>query len=63
MAYLAGHDHSGGYAIDKKGILHVTFDGIVEVPPEKNSFAIAHVYRDKLVLEGYGMMKTFIIHF
>lgn len=58
VAYLAGHDHKGGYAIDSAGIHHVTFDGIVEVPPEHNSFATVHLYADRLELQGHGLMRS-----
>ncbi len=52
VAYLAGHDHQGGYA-EKDGLYHVTVQAMVDASA-KNAFGVVHVYDDRLVLEGIG---------
>ncbi|MBD3289041.1 hypothetical protein GF337_09575 [candidate division KSB1 bacterium] len=52
VAYVAGHDHAGGYAFHK-GIHHLTLHGMVEAPVE-NAYAIVDVFPDKLVIHGFG---------
>lgn len=50
-AVFSGHDHRGGYATDKN-IHFITFCGVVQ--GDTNSYAIADVYPDKIVIKGYG---------
>jgi len=57
VAYLAGHDHPGGYIRDKHGIHHRTFESPLEVPVGESAYGVIHVYQDKLVLKGAGMVK------
>lgn len=52
VAYIAGHDHAGGYAFQNR-IHHLTLHGMVEAPAE-NAYAIIDVFPDKLVIHGYG---------
>lgn len=50
-AFLAGHHHQGGcHAFDR--IPHFTFQGMIE--GSDNRYAVVEVYRDKLVIRGYG---------
>jgi manganese-dependent ADP-ribose/CDP-alcohol diphosphatase len=52
VAYFAGHDHAGGYAV-QNGIHHVTVKAMLE-SPEGNAFAIIEVNPDLLVETGFG---------
>lgn len=56
VAYVAGHDHEGGYA-QKAGVHHITIQGMVEASPQ-NAYAIVHVYQDRLELEGVGAVPS-----
>lgn len=50
-AFLAGHHHAGG--IHSFGhIRHFTFQGMIE--GSENHYAVVEVYRDRLVIRGYG---------
>ena len=51
-AYIAGHDHAGGYT-EQKGIHHITLTGLVE-HPGKVSYAMMQVYDDRLKELGFG---------
>lgn len=52
VAWISGHHHAGGY--HKPGsIHHLTMDGMVETVKD-SSFGVVDVYRDRLVLRGYG---------
>ncbi|CAF2543465.1 unnamed protein product [Rotaria sp. Silwood2] len=61
LAYIAGHDHDGGYFRDRKNIHHLTLQAVVECDPNTNSFATAHVYKDCLLIEGVGRIGTYKI--
>ncbi len=52
QAWLAGHDHGGGYTLRNK-IHHLTFKGMVEAPRE-NSYALIELYDDKIRIIGKG---------
>jgi hypothetical protein len=52
VAYFAGHDHAGGYALED-GIHHVTLKGMVE-GPVGNAYAVIEVYPGKLKEVGHG---------
>ncbi|XP_071968836.1 manganese-dependent ADP-ribose/CDP-alcohol diphosphatase isoform X2 [Engystomops pustulosus] len=56
VAYFAGHDHDGGYFLDECGIHHLTFNGVIETPPESQAFGTMYIYRDKMVLKGRGLI-------
>ncbi|NQU45287.1 hypothetical protein HQ520_18545 [bacterium] len=52
VAYFAGHNHRGGYAL-QNGVHHVTIHGMVEAPVE-NAYAVVTVYPTKIIITGYG---------
>ncbi|XP_075703019.1 manganese-dependent ADP-ribose/CDP-alcohol diphosphatase-like isoform X2 [Rhinoderma darwinii] len=56
VAYLSGHDHDGGYFQDQCGIHHLTFNGIIETPPESQAFGTMYIYEDRMVLKGRGLI-------
>ena len=58
-AWFNGHNHSG-YTGILDGIHFITFKGVVN-HPEENAYAIAHVYPDRIVVEGMGAEDTRII--
>lgn len=51
LAFINGHNHAGEY-VQEKGIHHITIFGMVDTPIA--SYAIAEVYKDKVVIKGYG---------
>lgn len=53
-AYINGHNHKGNYGA-KNGIHYYTQKGMVE--QNECSFSIISVYKEKLVLKGYGVIK------
>lgn len=55
VAYINGHNHAGGYEF-KNGIHYITVSGMVET--KVNSYGILEIYKDSLVLRGYGNQKT-----
>ncbi|KAM8945707.1 manganese-dependent ADP-ribose/CDP-alcohol diphosphatase-like [Pelodytes ibericus] len=63
VCYMAGHDHNGGYHKDSHGIYHITMEGVIESPPGTNAFATAYVYKDRMVLNGRGRVKSRILHY
>lgn len=52
VAYLAGHDHAGGYT-QRRGVHHLTLHGMVE-SPQNNAFAVLTLYPDRIEIDGYG---------
>jgi hypothetical protein len=52
VAWFAGHDHAGGYAV-RKGVHHVTLKGIVE-EPVKNAYALIELHPDRIRKIGFG---------
>jgi manganese-dependent ADP-ribose/CDP-alcohol diphosphatase len=56
VAYLAGHEHAGGYAKDH-GIHHVTLQGMIESAP-RNAYAIVDVFNNRIVLHGFGAVPS-----
>ncbi|XP_056405478.1 manganese-dependent ADP-ribose/CDP-alcohol diphosphatase isoform X2 [Hyla sarda] len=56
VAYFSGHDHDGGYFQDQCGIHHLTFNGIIETPPESQAFGTMYICEDKMVLRGRGLI-------
>ncbi len=56
VAYINGHNHSGDYVF-KNGIHYITIFGMVDTMI--NSYGILEIYKDSLVLRGYGNQKTF----
>jgi len=61
--FFAGHDHTGGFAIDKYGIGHVTLQSPLECPLDNVAFGYVRVYEDRLTLEGFGTVPSRIIFF
>jgi len=61
VAWFAGHDHAGGYAV-RKGVHHVTLKGIVE-EPVKNAYALIELHGDRIREVGFGAeaLRWFII--
>ena len=57
VAYINGHNHSGNY-IFKNGIHYITISGMVDTMT--NSYGILEIYKDKLILRGYGNQNTFL---
>jgi manganese-dependent ADP-ribose/CDP-alcohol diphosphatase len=57
VAYLAGHEHRGGYACHD-GVHHVTVQGLVEAPADGNAFAVVAVFPEKLVITGNGTVTS-----
>lgn len=57
VAFLSGHDHSGGYAI-RRGVHHWTLPAMVEASLEANAYAIVDVFRDRLEISGRGKVKN-----
>lgn len=55
VAFINGHNHSGGYDF-KNGIHYITVFGMVDT--KISSYGILEIYKDSLVLEGYGNQKT-----
>lgn len=53
LCYLAGHDHSGDMGVDKTGIYHVTFPGVLENKDDAD-FGTMYMYKDRLELVGNG---------
>lgn len=59
-AFLAGHHHPGGcHAFGR--IRHFTFQGLIE--GSDNRYAVVEVYRDKLVIRGYGAQPGATLEF
>ncbi|XP_075034234.1 manganese-dependent ADP-ribose/CDP-alcohol diphosphatase [Mixophyes fleayi] len=58
VAYMSGHDHSGGYCQDSCGMHHITFNGIIETPPDSRAFGTMCIYEDKMVLRGTGLVPN-----
>ncbi|XP_018428921.1 PREDICTED: manganese-dependent ADP-ribose/CDP-alcohol diphosphatase [Nanorana parkeri] len=56
VAYFAGHDHDGGYCQDEHGIHHITFNGVIETPPDSQAFATMEIYEDRMELRGRGLV-------
>ncbi|XP_068610747.1 manganese-dependent ADP-ribose/CDP-alcohol diphosphatase [Brachionichthys hirsutus] len=62
--FMAGHDHDGGYHRDTDtGVHHVTFEAVVETPPDSNAFATVSVYEDRMDLKGNGRTRDRVLHF
>ncbi len=56
VAFISGHNHAGDYVF-KNGIHHFTIFGMVDTG--LNSYAILEIYKNSLVLKGYGNQRTF----
>lgn len=61
VAYLSGHAHMSGYAY-ANGVHFVSFQAIIETPPETEAFATVTVFEDRIEIEGYGTEATRVLH-
>ena len=61
LAYIAGHDHDGGYFRDRKNIHHLTLHAVVECELNTNAFATVNVFKDRILIEGVGRIGTYEI--
>lgn len=60
VAYINGHNHGGNYA-ERNGLHYLTLKGMVDT--EETAYAVAHVYRDRLEITGYGREPGRVISF
>lgn len=59
VAFLAGHDHEGGYCRDANtGVHHLTVPAVLQAPPNTNRFLTIDLHRDCLVVRGEGECKV-----
>ncbi|KAJ8246374.1 hypothetical protein GJAV_G00267030 [Gymnothorax javanicus] len=61
VCFMAGHDHDGGYYRDAAGVHHVTFEGVIETPPEHDAFGTVCVYEDRMALKGNGRVADRVL--
>lgn len=61
VAWMAGHDHSGGYA-QRHGVHHVTLKGMVE-NPQNNAYAFFDIHDDCLTELGRGAESNRLLKF
>lgn len=61
VAYFSGHHHEGNY-VEENGIHHLTFKGMVEAMSD-SSYGIIDVYKDRLVINGFGDQEDRILKF
>ena len=59
-AVITGHHHPGGYEM-KDGIHYLSLQGMVQ--GEQNSYVIAEIYKDKIVIKGHGREESRIMEF
>ena len=57
VAFINGHNHAGEYDF-KKGVHYITLVGMVET--EVSSYGILEVYKDRLVLTGFGNQESMV---
>ena len=60
VAFINGHRHKGNYVF-KNGIHYITIYGMVETM--MNSFGILEIYKDQLVLKGFGNQQSFNLNY
>lgn len=59
-AYINGHNHDGNYG--QAGHLHcLNVRGMVDT--DQNAYALAHVYDDKIEIEGFGREPSRVLQF
>ena len=64
IAYLAGHEHSGGYFKDDETNIHyLTVPAILEAPSNTNSYATVKVYDNLVSIEGVGLTGNYKIFY
>eukprot|EP00971_Amphidinium_carterae_P100041 1978320-Amphidinium_carterae.1 len=60
-AVLAGHDHSGGYAVDDAGIHHITMNSPLTTTPGTDCCAVLELHADgtaKFVAHGRACVQS-----
>ena len=60
VAYLSGHAHNSGYA-NANGVHFVSFQAIIETPPQTEAFATIAVFVDRIEIEGHGTEMTRVL--
>lgn len=60
VAYINGHRHRGNYVF-KNGIHYINIYGMVETMA--NSFGILEIYKDELVLKGFGNQQSLNLNY
>lgn len=55
VAFINGHNHAGDYVF-KNGIHYITLFGMVDT--KISSYGILELYKDSLILRGYGNQKS-----
>ncbi|XP_007887052.1 manganese-dependent ADP-ribose/CDP-alcohol diphosphatase [Callorhinchus milii] len=63
VCFISGHDHDGGYFLDEHGIHHLTFEGVIETPPNSQAFGTIYAHEDRMVLVGRGRVPNRILHY
>ncbi|XP_022789819.1 manganese-dependent ADP-ribose/CDP-alcohol diphosphatase-like [Stylophora pistillata] len=63
VACFHGHTHYDDYFVDKHGIHHLTFEGVITAPLDSNAFATLHVKNDAIVIEGFGVIESRVLKF
>jgi len=63
VAYFAGHEHQGGFAIDKNGVAHITLESPLETPRGKVSYGYVKIYHDRLIVRGSGNVPNREVYF
>lgn len=59
-AFLAGHDHAGGYATEGT-VHHLTVPGMVEAPIDGNAYATVQAFPNRLVIDGVGTIADRVL--
>ena len=54
VAWFAGHDHDGGYAVDDNGVHHVVPSSPLECDPNEVSFGHVDVFSSHLTMTWTG---------
>lgn len=54
VAYMSGHAHHPGHAVDASGIHYFVFHGVIESDPASHAFATVTLYKDSIHVEGRG---------
>jgi hypothetical protein len=58
IAFINGHRHEGGYAFEN-GIHYITIFGMLNTMI--SSYGILEIYRDSLVLKGFGNQQDYVL--
>ena len=64
LAYLSGHEHSGGYfKCEETNIHHLTIPAVLECSPGTNSFATIKIFKNMVSIEGVGLTGSYNINY